>query len=153
MATCTTFYSAFRENMQALGLPAPTSLFDVQQTATGTLATILGTLNTLGPNATVGELIGATTGLELLAVAAAISATFHAGAVAGSLMVASGTEIACKASIAGVGQSVRLWAGRNHVDIPANVYEVLQLYPDVFNPGPHSRRYAQRAYVHRKAVA
>lgn len=52
--------------MRVLRLDAPTSLFSSLQTAIGTLTTMLGALKALGPDATVAELVGATTTLEKL---------------------------------------------------------------------------------------
>ncbi|WP_020590288.1 hypothetical protein [Desulfobacter curvatus] len=50
----------------------------------------MGTLATLGKGATIGELIGATVGLEQLAVAASFGAAAYTGAVIGSIAVAIG---------------------------------------------------------------
>ncbi|WP_244130686.1 hypothetical protein [Burkholderia pyrrocinia] len=131
--------------MDALGLPAPSSLFAAQQTATGTLATILGALKTLGPTATVGELIGATTGLELLAAASAVGASFYVGAVIGSLIVATDASLVCDrhgmAAVAGI----RVWASRRGLAVPQEVYRVIERYPEVLRPMPNSVTFAIRA--------
>lgn len=71
--TCPSFYATFRENMTALGLDAPASFFGTYQTAVGTLTLMLQPLATLGADATVAELIGATVGLEKLMVVGAMS--------------------------------------------------------------------------------
>ncbi len=89
------FKKYFTENMNALGAPVPTGLFDSYQKAIGTAATLVGTLHLLGKGATVGELIGATVGLEKLAVATAFGATFYVGVVIGSIAVASGRSLGC----------------------------------------------------------
>ena len=93
------FKKYFAENMSELGLPVPTSLFDTYQTAIATASTLVGTLSTLGKGATIGELIGATVGLEKLAVAAALGASAYTGAVIGSIAVASGRSLACGSRI------------------------------------------------------
>lgn len=93
------FKKYFKENMQELGLPVPSTLFDTYQTALATASTLVGTLATLGKGATVGELIGATVGLEKLAVAASIGAAGYTGAVIGSIAVASGRSLACGSRI------------------------------------------------------
>jgi hypothetical protein len=69
------FFKYFRENMQALGLPAPESLYANQGLVVGHVETLLAALKKFGRNATMGELIGATTGLEKLAVAHTVWAT------------------------------------------------------------------------------
>ncbi|KER68302.1 hypothetical protein HR51_27875 [Burkholderia cepacia] len=153
MTQCKTFYGAFKDNMDALGLPAPASLFAAQQTATGTLATILGTLKTLGPNATVGELIGATTGLEVLATISALGASFYIGAVIGSLIVATDASLVCeKHSVAAV-EGVRTWAVRRGLSVPQDVYRVIALHPEVLQPSPNSVTFAIRARVVGRAAA
>ncbi|WP_281561578.1 hypothetical protein [Thalassomonas sp. RHCl1] len=98
MAACYTsgdFKKYFKENMNALGAPVPTGLFDTYQKAIGTAATIVGTLHLLGKGATVGELIAATVGLEKLAVATAFGATCYVGVIIGSIAVASGRVLSC----------------------------------------------------------
>ncbi|HBO0859708.1 hypothetical protein KKY53_10675 [Pseudomonas aeruginosa] len=94
------FKKYFDENMGALGLPVPSTMFDSYQTAIGTASTLVGTVATLGKGATVGELIGATVGLEKLAVAASLSAAAYTGAAIGSIAVASGRSLSCGTSIA-----------------------------------------------------
>ncbi len=68
------FKKYFDQNMKELGAPSPSSLFDTYQKAIGTAAILVGTLHKLGKGATIAELIGATTGLEKLAVAASFGA-------------------------------------------------------------------------------
>ncbi len=85
------FQKYFNENMEDLA----SSLFDTYQTAVATAATLVGTLATLGKGATMGELIGATVGLEKLAVAASFGASAYVGAVIGSIAVASGRSLGC----------------------------------------------------------
>jgi hypothetical protein len=93
------FKKYFDENMKELGLPVPSTLFGTYQTAVATASTLVGTLKTLGKGATMGELIGATTGLEELAVAASIGAAAYTGAVIGSIAVASGRSLGCGSRI------------------------------------------------------
>lgn len=89
------FKKYFDENMQDLGLPVPTTLFDTYQTALGTVTTLVGALGTLGKGATMAELIGATVLLEKLTVAAAVGASAYTGAAIGSIAVASGRALGC----------------------------------------------------------
>lgn len=74
-----------KEKMEQLGLPVPTSLFDTYQTAVATAATLVGTLATFGKGATMAELIGATVGIEKLAVAASIGAAACTGGAVSQL--------------------------------------------------------------------
>ncbi|AZZ93498.1 hypothetical protein EUZ85_23350 [Hahella sp. KA22] len=94
------FYKYFKENMNALGMPAPDSLFGTYNAAIANASLILGTFKTLGSQATMAEIIGATTGLEALGVAAALGAAGYAGAVVGSIAVASGRSLSCGSRIA-----------------------------------------------------
>lgn len=93
------FYKYFKENMDALGVPCPESLFGTVQMATATAATILGGIDKFGKSVTVGELIGAGTRLEWLATVGALSAAFVVGAIIGSIAVAAGRTLAGGASI------------------------------------------------------
>ncbi len=89
------FKKYFIENMNALGAPVPTGLFDTYQKAIGTAATLVGTLHKLSKGATVAELVGATVGLEKLMVAASFGAAAYTGIVIGSIAVASGRSLGC----------------------------------------------------------
>ncbi|MET0267025.1 MAG: hypothetical protein ABW202_15585 [Duganella sp.] len=96
------FYRYFKENMEALGLPAPESLFGTLQTTVATVTVLLTNIDKYGKTVTVGELLGAGTRLEKLSVAAALSAAFYAGACIGSLAVATGRTLAGGTSLADV---------------------------------------------------
>jgi hypothetical protein len=93
------FKRYFNENMQELGLPVPSTLFDGYNTAIAHAMVMVETLRTLGKGATVAELIGATTGLEKLKVAATFGASAYVGAVIGSIAVASGRSLGCGSRI------------------------------------------------------
>jgi len=89
------FTKHFTDNMKALGLPVPTTLFDSFTSAIANAAIMLETLSTLGSKATVAELIGATTKLEGLKVAGALVASLYVGAVIGSIGVAATKSLTC----------------------------------------------------------
>ena len=79
--------------MDALGLKTPDSLFETAKAALATLAPIVGAVDKFGTTATLGEL---TTGATRAAVAteitiagAAVLASGYAGAVLGSIFVAT----------------------------------------------------------------
>jgi len=95
-------YKYFKENMEALNVPAPESLFSSLTTAVSTSTTILGTLEKLGPATTLREVIGATTKLEALSVIASVSAAFYVGAIIGSIAVATGRTLSGGTSLADV---------------------------------------------------
>ncbi|WP_176057339.1 hypothetical protein [Paraburkholderia sp. BCC1876] len=127
--------------MNALGLPAPSSLFGTIQAATSNVATMLAALKTPGPGATIAELIGATTALELLSVVGALSASFYAGACIGSLIVASNTAMKCT-SRATVASTLQTWVGRNRRVIPHSILVFIQRHPEVLIDTPSRRNYA-----------
>lgn len=88
------FYDYFKESMDSLGLPAPTSLFNTLQTATANISAMLATITKLGKSATIVEVIGTSTGkvlaLDVIAALAGVTAAFYVGACVGALAYASG---------------------------------------------------------------
>jgi hypothetical protein len=82
-----TFYQIFRENMNAIGLPAPESLFGTLGTATGTLKTMAGFVSKYGSKATFADL-GGVSGWADLAAAGLVA--WYFGAAVGSAAVATG---------------------------------------------------------------
>lgn len=101
MATAT-FYDYFKENMEDLGLPAPDTLFKTVGAAVGSVSAILAVIDKLGKTATIGEIIGATTGLELLGAIAGLTAAFYVGACIGSIAVATGRSVSNGSKISDV---------------------------------------------------
>jgi hypothetical protein len=116
MAKAKTFYQYFEENMRAMGLPAPSSLFGSLTTATATIGAMATYVKTYGTTTTVSEMLltlpGAAAGAgggavgaaavasEGLLVMGALSAAFYVGACIGSLAVATGRTLAGGLSIA-----------------------------------------------------
>ena len=96
------FYKYFKENMDALGLPAPESLFGTASTTVANAGTILSQIDKFGRGVTIREIIGAGTKLEGLGSIGACVAAYYAGAVIGSLAVASGRSLAGGTSLADV---------------------------------------------------
>ena len=88
------FYDYFKESMDSLGLPAPTSLFNTLQTATANISAMLATITKLGKSATIVEVIGTATGkalaVDVIAALAGVTAAFYVGACVGALAYASG---------------------------------------------------------------
>ncbi|WP_342653563.1 hypothetical protein [Pseudomonas sp. F3-2] len=87
------FYEYFKENMEGMGLPAPESLFGSVTSAVATASTLLGQIEKFGERVTISELLRAGTKLEQLAMIGACSAAFYAGAVIGSIAVATGRAL------------------------------------------------------------
>ncbi|WP_242449006.1 hypothetical protein [Burkholderia metallica] len=144
VVNCPGFHTAFRENMTALGLDAPVSFFGTYQTAVGTLTLMLQPLATLGADATVAELIGATMGLEKLMVVGAIGASFYVGAVIGSLIVATDNAMVCTSGL-DARRRAGMWAARHGMSIPVGVSTVLFRHPEVMQPGSRQWPYALRS--------
>ncbi|WP_343730450.1 hypothetical protein [Duganella sp.] len=93
------FADYFKENMDALGLPTPSTIFSSIGSAVSNAAAISNAIKTFGPNVTIQDLIGAGTVSEELSVAGALSASYYVGAVIGSTAVAIGRVISDGASI------------------------------------------------------
>ena len=131
MAACkqSNFYDYFKENMEALGLPAPVSLFATQTTASGVISSILTAISRLSKNATVAELVGATTGLEKLMVVGAASASFYVGAAIGSFAIATGRYAACGVSISDVMWEIH----HNGIRIPSWLTLHLSRFPVIID--------------------
>jgi len=86
------FGDCFGRNMNALGLPAPSSIFGTIGVATATIREIAKTVATYGTKVTIGEIIGAgvvegavAAGLgEVLGAIGGLTASFYLGACIGS---------------------------------------------------------------------
>lgn len=141
--SCPSFKAAFQKNMAALHLPAPDSLFSTYTTAMTNLSAMLGALSKLGADATVAEMIGATTGLEVLAAISGIVATANTGAVIGSLIVAANDSMACT-STAQIPLTVTRWASANGLQVPATMMAFVQRNPEIIIESPLRSSYALR---------
>ena len=107
MENTPTFYDHFAANMNALGLPAPKSLFESASTAVASTVALAKTVDVYGPRVTVKEvlrtmprLFSAKAVLELGAISAAVTAAFYVGACLGSLAVATGKTASVQHMIA-----------------------------------------------------
>jgi hypothetical protein len=87
------FYFYFQQNMEAMGLPVPESLFTSFTTAIASTTTLVEALKKFGPRVTVLELIHAGFLTEKLKVIGAMTASFYVGAVIGSLFIAAQKQI------------------------------------------------------------
>ncbi|MBV7538820.1 hypothetical protein KW842_23900 [Duganella sp. sic0402] len=121
------FYKYFKENMDALGLPAPESLYGNLQLALGSAMTLVGFIEKFGTKVTIREMIGAGIRGEKLLTIWAMSASYYVGAVIGSIAVATGRTLAGGTSLA----DVLLRAQMNHLHrswLPG----VLLHYPEIY---------------------
>lgn len=138
------FYRYFKENMEALGLPAPDSLFGTLQSSLATVTVLLASIDKFGKTATIADLIGAGTRLEKLGMIGTLSAAFYAGACIGSLAVATGRTLSGGASVA----DVLLYARTRHLHRPwlaAELYRAPGIYqPKVLGKATHKYAAIQR---------
>jgi hypothetical protein len=95
--TMNEFYRYLSENMAALGLPAPHSLFSTAKQTKETIGAIAGAIRAFGAKATLGEIVGTIPSLsaagDLFTLGSAISASFYIGACIVSLAVASSRSL------------------------------------------------------------
>lgn len=150
---CATFSKKFQENMNALGLPAPNSLFSSLTAALGNLTAILGAFDSVGPTATVEEILKATTLREKLSVGGLMAASYYIGAVIGSVLVAAQAAEACKDPYRNNLSVQRyrafwIWLASRGVMIPIDFQIFVQNHPEVIIDSPHRRSYAMRARQH-----
>ncbi|WBG66142.1 hypothetical protein [Pseudomonas citronellolis] len=131
------FYSYFKENMEALGLPAPESLYGTAATALATLSTLNTLLEKFGRNVTVTELARAGLRGERLLTMGSMLASFYIGAVIGSLAVALGRTLSGGTSLA----DALALASRNEV-YSFDVHLVLRNNPGLYDRAmpPSARR-------------
>lgn len=87
------WYDHFKECMDGVGLPSPTSLFTTATTAVATIAALEKAVATFGTEVTIGELIGAGVLSEFLIAAAAVTASFYVGACIGCAAIATGESL------------------------------------------------------------
>ena len=138
------FQRYFKENMEALGLPAPDSLFGSVQSAVTTVTVLLASIDKFGQRITIAELIGAGTRLEKLGMIGTLSAAFYAGACIGSLAVATGRSLSGGASVA----DVLLYARVNHLHRPWLAAELYRA-PGIYRPKVAARATHKYAAIQR----
>lgn len=128
------FYKYFKENMDGLNLDCPDTLFNTSGKAISTANTILSAIKQFGKQVTVAELAAAGNGLEKLAYLNTLQASFYAGAVIGSIAVATGRTLAGGTSLS----DVLLYARMNHISTPW-LPATLRRYPGIVNPKVRTR--------------
>lgn len=125
------FYDYFKENMDGLGLPAPESLYGNLFSAVGTAQVIMAQIEKYGKKVTVREVIGAASRLEQLTVISTLGACYYAGAIIGSIAVATGRSISGGTSLS----DVLMAANQNGLSTPWLVDELGK------NPKLYDRRF------------
>lgn len=86
---CESFGFYFNENLRAMGLQAWDDIPTTKNAIVAEVAALATALRTLGKGATVAELVGATTAIDLAALALGGYASFYVGACIGSAFVAT----------------------------------------------------------------
>jgi hypothetical protein len=131
------FYHYFKENMEGLGLTAPPrSLYGTQALAISTISAILAYIDKFGTKVTVAEMVGAGTKLEALTVVGALGAAYYAGAVIGSLAVATGQTLGDGTSLADVLLEASKWKFRRPW-----LTSIFHRMPGIYNPSVPGRKY------------
>ena len=97
------FHDYFKQCMEDLSLPAPSTLFETIGATTATIATLNSAVETFGTSVTIGELIGAGTLGEGLAYVGHLTAAYYAGACVGCLATAAGKSLS---GGSGLGESI-----------------------------------------------
>lgn len=128
------FYKYFKENMAALGLTAPETLFGTLQAAVGTAATILTQVDKYGPRVTVGDLARGATRLEQLTYLGSVCAAFYVGAVIGSIAVATGRALTGGTTVADV-----LFVATRHDLNRSWLISVLLRWPGIYDHSVSAR--------------
>lgn len=130
----------YKENMKTLGVPVPEGWFLTMKSVELDIGLILAAIKLLGKNATIGEIIGATVGLEKLAVSSAVIASSYLGAMVGSAGVATSRVASCGVELS----DVMLDLHNNGIYIPGWLYSHLQAHPELYGKGTLA---AARAYI------
>ncbi len=136
------FYFYFKENMEALGLPAPESLFETVSSATAAITALAAALKNYGPQATMGQLAKATVATGAASPAAAVIcdkgavfagclASFYVGACIGSLAVATGKSLSGGLSIVDIFDCAK----SHDIPTPPSFQKTLISYPEICNAG------------------
>jgi hypothetical protein len=130
------FYTYFKENMDALHLPAPENLYGSVATAQASISGMLAYIDKFGTRVTVLEMIGAGTNVELFATVGAVQGAYYIGAAIGSLAVATGRTLAGGTSLSDVLFEASRWNLQRDWLMP-----LLHRYPDIYDARIPGRKY------------
>ena len=123
------FGEYFKQNMNAIGLPAPTDMFGTVTTAYANINELGTAVDLYGSQVTVAEVWGATSKLEKLRLIGPLIASYYTGAAVGSAAVALGRSLGCGATI-----SDAMWQLREHGGYFSWVEAELLRNPQFLNP-------------------
>ena len=123
------FGEYFEQNMNAIGLPAPTELFGTVTTAYANINELATAVELYGSQITVAEVWGATSKLEKLRLLGPLVAAYYTGAAVGSAAIALGRSLGCGATIADA-----MWHLREHGVYSSWVESELLRNPQFLNP-------------------
>ena len=130
------FYKYFKENMDALNLPAPESFYGSVATAQASISGMLTYIDKFGTRVTVLEMIGAGTNLERLATVGAVQGAYYIGAAIGSLAVAAGRTLAGGTSLSDVLFEASRWNLKRDWLVP-----LLHRHPGIYDKSVSGRKY------------
>jgi len=130
------FYKYFKENMDALDLPAPQNLYGSIATAQASISGMLAYIDKFGTRVTVREMIGAGTNVELFATVGAVQGAYYIGAAIGSLAVATGRTLAGGTSISDVLFEASRWNLKRDWLLP-----LLHRNPGIYDVSVSGRKY------------
>lgn len=85
---CESFWDAFNDNMNRIGLDAPQNLFDSYEKAVTTLANMVAVAQ-LNPGSSALVLLGSEGAATAVIGLAAVGASYYVGAVTGSIIAAT----------------------------------------------------------------
>lgn len=122
------WYAYFRENMEQMHLPSPTSWYSTQHEITGAISGLVALYSRLGPRVTVFELLKAGTKMDGLVVVGGMSASWYLGAAVGSAAVATGRSLSCGTQII----DVLGYAARNRMLTPS-ISRQLVSHPEIYD--------------------
>jgi hypothetical protein len=130
------FYKYFKENMDALDLPAPENLYGSVTTAQASITGMLVYIDKFGTKVTVLDMIGAGTNLERLATVGAVQGAYYIGAAIGSLAVATGRTLAGGTSLSDVLFEASRWNLKRDWLLP-----LLHRNPGIYDASVPGRKY------------
>jgi hypothetical protein len=128
------WFSYFKENMEALGLAVPTSWYGAQTVVTGAISSLVSVHARFGSRVTVGELVKAGTKADAMVVIFGMSASWYLGGAVGSAAVATGRHMACGTQII----DVFSYAARNRM-LTQPIQHQLVAHPEIYDIARRNR--------------
>ena len=144
--SCISFTKAFQDNMTALGMPAPSTLFFSLAAALKQLGVMIDAFQSVGSRATVAQLMAAAKLRDSFERIDEMSAMFYIGAVIGSVDVARKAAGACGGNTAAAQfRTFTNWLSSRGALIPMELLTFVQNNREVVEDGPRRKSYAMRA--------